>query len=132
MFAKTQKSVSMILGVALVAAASFAAPAFAGEAALSHNERASQEAILGSVDSLPASVDASSATLARNETFARRAIADASTSPYRGASFEAATLRHNEIAAQRAIADRGAIDDRTHADASAATRIVSTRSPTTR
>ena len=77
MFAKTQKSVSMILGVALVAAATFAAPALAGEATLSQNEHAAQSAIAGTRESAPASTDASPATLARNESLAQRAIVDA-------------------------------------------------------
>ena len=132
MFAKTQKSVSMILGVALVAAASFAAPAFAGEAALSHNERASQEAILGTAATLPVSVDASSATLAHNEDLAKRVIVDVPTHDAPVDAIGQATLTHNEIAAQRVIVDAPASDSSSRHAANAATRVASARSPTDR
>ena len=128
MFAKTQKTVSMILGVALVAAATFAAPAFAGESALSHNERASQEAIRGTAASLPVSIDASSATLARNEELAQHAIVDVSPRNAPVDTIGQATLTRNEIAAQRAIVDAPVSDPSRYA-ANAKTRVASTRSP---
>jgi hypothetical protein len=108
MFAKTQKSVSMILGVALSAAATFAAPAFAGEASISQNERAAQSAIVAT-ETPPTSVDTSPATLAGNEALAQRAIVDLQTpaSP-RVDAIDNATLAQNEISAQRAIADAAA------------------------
>ena len=130
MFAKTQNTVSMILGVALSAAATFAAPVFAGEATLAQNEVAAQNAIVGTVGSAPASVDASPATLARNETLAQRVIVDvpAPVSNRAGAVGEA-TLTQNEIAAQRAIADAAvSATSARHAGAATATA-VATRSP---
>ena len=130
MFAKTQSSVSMILGVALFAAATFAAPAFAGEVKLSQNEHAAQSAIVAPVESAPASVDASPALLARNESLAQRAIVDvaAKSSPRVEVSGEA-TLTQNEIAARRAIADATASDSSVRYGTSAKTSVVSTRSP---
>jgi len=129
MFAKTQNTVSMILGVALSAAAAFAAPVFAGEAALAHNEGAAQSAIVGTGESAPASVDTTPATLARNENLAQRVIVDESapTSDRVGAIGEA-TLTQNELAAQRAIAD-AAVAGSTQYATGATTSIVSTRSP---
>ena len=130
MFAKTQNTVSMILGAALFAAAVFASPAIAGDTSLSQNEHASQGAIAGSADTLPASVDALSATLARNETLAQHAIVDASP---RNASVDTigqVTLTQNEIAAQRVIADAPVSSTRYAANAK--TRVASTRSPNDR
>jgi len=129
MFAKTQNTVSMILGVALSAAAAFAAPVFAGEAALAHNEIAAQSAIVGTGESAPASVDTTPATLARNENLAQRVIVDESapTSDRMGAIGEA-TLTQNELAAQRAIAD-AAVAGSTQYATGATTSVVSTRSP---
>ncbi len=126
MFAKTQNTVSMILGVALVAATTFAAPAFAGEASLAHNERAAQEAVLGTAANLTAPVDASSATLAHNEDLAQRAIVDA-TLPVASVATGEATLTQNEIAAQNAIAATSSGTARYAG--SAKTRVASTRSP---
>jgi hypothetical protein len=128
MFAKTQNSASMILGVALVAATAFAEPAFAG--ALSQNESAAQNAIVGTVDHLPASVDVSPATLVHNEDLAQRVIVDVSA-PFsdRVDAAGEATLAQNEIAAQRAIADAAASAGSVHYSASAKTSVVSTRSP---
>lgn len=130
MFATTKKSVSMILGVALVAAAAIEAPAFAGEAGLAHNEMAAQSAIVGTVDNAPASVDASPATLARNESLAQRVIVDVSAPvSNRAGAIGEATLTQNEIAAQRAIADSAAsAPSAGHAGAATATA-VATRSP---
>jgi len=129
MFAKTQNTVSMILGVALSAAAAFAAPVFAGEAALAHNEGAAQSAIVGTGESASASVDTTPATLARNENLAQRVIVDESapTSDRMGAIGEA-TLTQNELAAQRAIAD-AAVAGSTQYATGATTSVVSTRSP---
>ena len=129
MFAKTQNTVSMILGVALSAAATFAAPVFAGEAALAHNEGAAQSAIVGTGESAPASVDTTPATLARNENRAERVIVDESapTSDRVGAIGDA-TLTQNELAAQRAIAD-AAVAGSTQYATGATTSVVSTRSP---
>jgi len=126
MFAKTQNTVSMILGVAL-SAATFAAPAFAGE--LSHNERAAQSAIVAT-ESAPSSVDASPATLSRNESLAQRVIVDvpASTSDRTGTTGEA-TLAQNEIAAQRAIADATATATTTSRGGVATVGVAATRSP---
>jgi len=130
MFAKTQNTVSMILGVALSAAAAFAAPVFAGEAALAHNEGAAQSAIVGTGESAPASIDTTPATLARNENLAQRVIVDESapTSDRMGAIGEA-TLTQNELAAQRAIADAAAVAGSTQYATGATTSVVSTRSP---
>ena len=126
MFAKTQTTVSMILGVAL-SAATFAAPAFAGE--LSHNERAAQSAIVAP-ESAPSSVDASPATLSRNENLAQRVIVDgpASSSDRAGVTGEA-TLAQNEIAAQRAIADATATATTTSRGGVATAGVAATRSP---
>lgn len=126
MFAKTQTTVSMILGVAL-SAATFAAPAFAGE--LSHNERAAQSAIVAT-ESAPSSIDASPATLSRNESLAQRVIVDApvSTSDRAGVTGEA-TLAQNEIAAQRAIADATATATTTSRGGAATAGVAATRSP---
>ena len=129
MFAKTQKSVSMILGVALIAAATFAAPAFAGEATLSQNEHAAQSAIAGIRESAPASTDASPATLARNESLAQRAIVDVSApGSLRADAAGAVTLTQNEIAAQRAIVDATASEDSVRHGSRATTSVVSTQS----
>src|SRR5690349_18336448 len=129
MFAKTQNTVSMILGVALVAAAPFAAPAFADEALLGLNERAAQVAIAGGGDRSPATVDASQAVLARNETLAQRAIVDVPTpASQRIDAIGAVTLLQNEVAAQRAIADAAAAMPARNAGAATAS-LVSTRSP---
>ena len=106
MFANTRNTVSMILGVAF-AAATFAAPASAGQA-LSQNEEAAQAAIAGSPASLTVAADTSPAVLSRNEALAGRAIVDASSSgPHRDAT-GLATLAQNEIAAQHAIVDAAA------------------------
>ena len=130
MFAKTQISASMILGVALSAAATFAAPAFAGEASLSHNERAAQSAIVATVESAPASVDVSPAALARNENLAQRAIVDVSATDSRPVdTVSKVTLTQNEIAAQHAIVDATAADGSARYGTSAKTSVVSTRSP---
>ena len=130
MFAKTQKSVSMILGVALIAAATFAAPALAGEATLSQNEHAAQSAIAGTRESAPASTDASPATLARNESLAQRAIVDVSApGSLRADAAGAVTLTQNEIAAQRAIVDATASEDSVRHRSRATTSVVSTQSP---
>jgi hypothetical protein len=129
MFATTQKSVSMILGVALSAAATFAAPVFAGEASLAHNEIAAQNAIVGTVDSASASTDASPATLARNEALAQRVIVDVSTPSGRVGAIGEATLTQNEIAAQRAIVDASVANRTDRSASSAKTSVTSTRSP---
>ena len=134
MFAKTQNTVSMILGVALVAAATFAAPAFAGEAALSHNERAAQGAVVSTVESVPAPIDASAATLSRNESLAQRAIVDVSVpASDRVDAIGSATLTRNEIAAQRVIVDvtNASADALRHATGTK-TSVASTRSPAQR
>jgi hypothetical protein len=133
MFAKTQNNVSMILGVALVAAATFTAPTFAGEPSLSHNEQASQGAIVGTLENLSPSVDASAATLARNEDFARHAIVDTfAPASHRADATGTATLTQNEIAAQRSIVDAAAADRFARYTATANKRVASTRSPATR
>lgn len=130
MFAKTQNTVSMILGAALVAATAFAAPAFASGASLSHNENAAQNAIVGSFDNATASVDVSPATLARNEGLAQRVIVDVSAPvSNRAGTIGDATLTQNEVAAQRAIADAAASAGSAHDATSAKTSVVSTRSP---
>lgn len=129
MFAMTKKSVSMILGVALSAAAMFAAPVFAGEASLAHNEIAAQSAIVGTFDNAPASSDASPATLARNETLAQRVIVDVPAPSDRVGAIGAATLTQNEIAAQRAIVDATVANGKDRFASSAKTSVVSTRSP---
>jgi len=130
MFAKTQKSVSMILGVALIAAATFAAPALAGEATLSQNEHAAQSAIAGTRESAPASTDASPATLARNESLAQRAIVEVSApGSLRADTAGAVTLMQNEIAAQRAIVDATAFEGSVRHGSHATTSVVSMRSP---
>ena len=130
MFAKTRISASMILGVALSAAATFAAPAFAGEATLSQNEQAAQGAIVATVESAPASVDASPVALSRNESLAQRAIVDVSaTGSRRVEAASEVTLTQNEIAAQRAIVDATAADASARYGTSAKTSVVSTRSP---
>lgn len=129
MFAKTQNTVSMILGVALVAATSFAAPAFANDASLSHNENAAQNAIAGRSDNATASVDVSPVTLARNEGLAQRVIVDLSAPvSNRAGTIGDATLTQNEASARRAIADAAAADS-AHYATSAKTSVVSTRSP---
>ena len=132
MFAKTQNTVSMILGVALSAAATFAAPAFAGDVSLSSNEQAAQSAIAATAESVPASVDATAATLARNENLAQRAIVDVSVAASgRVDAIGKVTLTQNEIAAQHAIADAAAVDS-THYATSAKTSVASMRSPANR
>ena len=132
MFAKTQNTVSMILGVALVAATTFA-PAFAGEAALSPNEHAAQSAIIATADRAPASVDASAATLARNESLAERAIVDvAPSAPVGVNAIDEATLTQNEVAAQRAIDVATASNNALRHSAGATASVASTRSPAQR
>lgn len=130
MFATTQKSVSMILGAALVAFAAFQAPAFAGEASLAHNERAAQSAIVSTGDSLPASVDASPVALSRNEGLAQRVIVDVSApTSHRVDATGDATLTQNEVAAQRAIADAAASAASARNAGAATVSVASTRSP---
>jgi hypothetical protein len=132
MFATTRNTASMILGVALVAATAFTAPAFAGEPSLSHNEQASQGAIVDTVENLPRSVDASAATLARNEDFARQAIVDTSAPvSHRVDATGEATLTQNEIAAQRSIVDTAAADRFARYAGQANQRVASMRSPAT-
>lgn len=132
MFATTQKSVSMILGAALVAFAAFQAPAFAGEASLSQNERAAQIAIVDTVENLPASVDVSAATLSRNEGLAQRVIVDVSApASHRVDATGEAKLTQNEVSAQRAIADASAAVSARSAGA-ATTSVASMRSPAVR
>ena len=129
MFATTQKSVSMILGVALSAAATFAAPAFAGQA-LSQNEQAAQAAITGTTGHVSVSVDAPEATLAHNERFAQRAIVDSSESTSNPtAGFGAATLTQNERAAQHSIV-AAPYSDVALGAGGAGTRVTSLRAPT--
>lgn len=129
MFAMTQKSVSMILGAVLVAFAAFQAPAFAGEATLSHNERAAQSAIAGTVESSSASVDVSPNTLTRNESLAQRVIVDVSAPvSHRVDASGEVTLTQNEIAAQRAIADAAASVSARNAS-TATVSVASMRSP---
>lgn len=129
MFAKTQISASMILGVALSAAATFATPVFAGEATLSQNEHAAQSAIVATVESASASADASPAALSRNESLAQRAIVDVSVKSSSGVDVSGATLTQNEIAARRAIADATVSDSSVRYGTSANTSVVSARSP---
>jgi hypothetical protein len=133
MFAKTQNTVSMILGVALSAAATFAAPAFAGEASLSHNERAAQSAIAGETESRTvATYDVSSPSLAQSEALAQRAIVDApAPATPRNATTGQVSLTQNEIAAQRSIADATASAGETSNGAAATTSVASTGSPVT-
>jgi hypothetical protein len=134
MFAKTTRSVSMILGVALLAGAAFQAPAFAAESTLVHNERAAQAAIAGDTESrASAPVASSSPNLARSEAQARAAIFDASApAAHQGATIGEATLTHNEIAAQRAIVDATTSEGFVRYEGTAATRVAAMRSPTTR
>jgi hypothetical protein len=132
MFATTRNTASMILGVALVAAAAFTAPAFAGQSSLSQNEQASQSAIVGTLENLPQSVDASAATLARNEDLARQAIVDTSVPvSHRADATGAVTLTQNEIAAQRSIVDTAAADRFARYSGKTHKRVASMRSPAT-
>jgi hypothetical protein len=106
MFATTQNRISMILGVALLAAA-FQTSAFAAETTLASNERAAQSAIVGGTEIRAAvSADTSLPSIARAEALAQRVILDVSTpAPHGRASIGQATLSHNEIAAKRSIVD---------------------------
>lgn len=132
MFATTQKSVSMILGAALVAAAAFATPVFAGEAALVQNEQAAQHAIAATVESSTAQVDTAPVALSRNESLAQRAIVDLSTPAFEQSDvLGQATLTQNETAARRSIVDAYASDESARYEGAATTRVASTRSPST-
>ena len=107
MYSMTQNKLTTTLGAILFASFVTATSAWAGDASLTHNERAAQNAIVETAQSRPIFSDDSVATLAHNEHAAQRVIVDASAStPARaGVAMGEAALSHNELAAQRAIAD---------------------------
>ena len=131
--AKTPNTVSMILGVALLAGAALGTPAFASDATLANNERAAQAAIIGETASRAvAGHEVSSPSLARSEASAQRVIVyvSAPVTP-RNATIGKASLTQNEIAAQRSIVDATAAPGTTQYDGAATTSVASTRSPVT-
>ena len=134
MFATTRNSVSMILGVALLAGAAFQTSAFAADATLANNERAAQTVIAGDTENRAVlSAETSSAGLAGAEALAQRVILDSSAPvANRDTSISEATLTHNEIAAQRSIVDATASDGSVRYEGAATKSVASTRSPATR
>ena len=108
MYSMTQNKLTTTLGAVLFFASFVTATsAWAGDAALTHNERAAQNTIVETAQSRPIFNDDSAATLAHNEDAAQRAFVDTSTSiPARArVAMGEVALSHNEIAAQHVIAD---------------------------
>ena len=107
MYSMTKNALTTTLAAALLAGLFLNTTAFAGEAALTHNEIAAQAAIAGSTDNSLTVASDSISTLAHNEDAAQRAILDTSA-PVSGNARIAmgeATLTRNELAARRSIVD---------------------------